>query len=365
MKKLRVLYAGSPLASSMVLKKLLAAAAAHGYELAGVLTNPPSARGRHKELIPTEVAQAAEAAGIPVLAFEHVKEEARTAAAALKADILVSFDYGRIFGPKFLALFPLGGINLHPSALPKYRGCTPVPAALLAGDSSLGVTVQKLALKTDEGDILASAAIPLTGAETTASLMDGDGVSSPVTDCGASLLDSVLSAIVQAAAAQTAAAQPTDDAQAAGGQGAVPAEADSYVFTLPAATPQQGEASYTPFIQKEHGKIDWTRPAADIDRQIRAYTPWPLCFTSGNGAQLLILKAYAASENIPPEAATAQPGTVLPYRKGVGVEIACGGGTVLVAKELQWQAKKAMDYKSFMNGARNFTGSVLGGQNPL
>ena len=139
MRNLKILYAGSPLASSLVLKKLIDLGKDHGYEIAGVLTNPPATRGRHSDLIPTEVAQLAGEKGIPVFEFDHLMSEAREAIAPLKADILLSFDYGRIFGPKFLALFPLGGINLHPSALPKYRGCTPVPAAILNGDAKLGV----------------------------------------------------------------------------------------------------------------------------------------------------------------------------------------------------------------------------------
>ena len=409
MRNLRILYAGSPLASSMVLKRLLAGAADGGWEVCAVLTNPPSARGRHKELVPTEVARTAEAAGIPVLAFDHLRTESRQAVAPLGADLLVCFDYGRIFGEKFLALFPLGGINLHPSALPRYRGCTPVPAALLAGDAELGISVQKLALETDSGDILARAALPLTGAETTLSLMDGDGTQSPVTDAGAQLLAAVLRKIVQTAAdgadsAESAPHASADNDVANGGAGAVapcaenvagaivgtatatdvasavsapagdcntdgagvaspaPVSAASRAassarcpFSLPAGTPQTGAASYTPFIAKEDGRIDWTQPAASIDRKIRAYTPWPLCFTSANGVQLLILTARPA-----PDRTDAPAGTVLPYRKAVGVEIACGGGTVLVTTELQWQAKKAMDYKSFMNGARNFVGSVLG-----
>ena len=339
MRRLRVLYAGSPLASAMVLKKLLAASEAHGYEICGVLTNPPSSRGRHKELIPTEVAQAAEAAGLPVYAFDRLRTEAREALAPLGADLLVSFDYGRIFGPKFLALFPLGGVNLHPSALPRYRGCTPVPAAILTGDGELGVCLQKLALETDTGDILARASLPLTGQETTRSLMDGDGLSSPVTDCGWALIDGLLGSMVQAAA------------------GSAPDEADTAApcpFALPAGSPQAGEASYTPFIAKEDGRIDWKQPAAAIHRKIRAYTPWPLCYTSANGTNLLILQAQVGSGRT-----DAAPGTVLPYRKAVGVEIACGDGNIIVASELQWQSKKAMDYKSFMNGARNFIGSTL------
>ena len=350
MRKLKILYAGSPLASSMVLKNLIALGSEHGYEIAAVLTNPPSPRGRHKELIPTEVAQVAQAHGSPMLAFDHLKAEAREAAAPVGADLLVSFDYGRIFGEKFLALFPLGGINLHPSALPKYRGCTPVPAAILNGDKTIGIAVQKLALKMDEGDILAQTTISLDGTETTGWLMDGDGTHSTVTDAGIKLLDGVLTAIVATASKiSTTGANPAANEN----NSAV----DKNPFSLPPATPQTGEATYTGFLKKEDGIINWKNSAAELDRQIRAYTPWPSCATSCNGTNLLVLKAHPSSDG----AKTNFPaGTVLPYRKAFGIEIACGDGSVLVATELQWQAKKAMDYKSFMNGARNFVGSVLG-----
>ncbi len=329
MRTLKILYAGSPLASSLVLKNLLALGNDHGYEIVGVLTNPPASRGRHSDLIPTEVACLARQKNIPVFAFDHLMGEAREAIAPLAADLLLSFDYGRIFGPKFLALFPLGGINLHPSALPKYRGCTPVPAAILNGDKNLGLCVQKLALKMDEGDILAETGIPLDGSETTLSLMDGDGRQSPVSEAGTKLLDGLLSAIVSAS--------------------------DGNTFALPAAKAQNGQVSYTGFLKKEDGRIDWNKSAADIERTIRAYTPSPLCFTTWNGMNLLILKAKVGAATT-----TEKPGKVLPYQKSVGIEIACGDGSVLVARELQQQAKKAMDYKSFMNGARNFIGAVLG-----
>lgn len=344
-RKVRVLYAGSPLASSIVLKALLdesshaalpSADDSCGYEIVGVLTNPPSAQGRHKELIPTDVAKLASQFSIPVFTPEHLDTAAREAIAPVHADILVCFDYGRIFGPKFLALFPLGGINLHPSALPKYRGCTPVPAAILAGDKTLGISVQKLALKTDEGDLLAQTTIALDGTETTGSLMDGDGTHSAVTDAGIAMLKKIL--------------RETAHSCTAGESGSP--------FTLPAAAPQSGESSYTPFIKKEDGAINWTHTADEIDRQIRAYTPWPGCYTTSGGVQLRILAAHPARVSTP--GTSAAPGTVLPYDKSVGVQIACGGGTVLIATELQWQAKKAMMYKDFMNGARGFTGTVLG-----
>ncbi len=338
MKTLKILYAGSPLASAMVLKTLLKNQDQLHFEISGVLTNPPSSRGRHKELIPTEVAQAANENNIPVFSFEHLDGQAREAISPLKADIMVCFDYGHIFGPKFLGLFPLGGINLHPSSLPQYRGCTPVPAAILNGDPKLGISVQKLALKTDEGDILAHKEIPLQGDETTESLMDGDGQTSPVTCAGSELLLKVIG----------------DITSGADGNGE---------FSLPPSSPQQGQSSYTPFIEKEDGKIDWKKSAIEIDRQVRAYKPWPLAYTQCNETKLLILKAFVSDRNVYdiPELSSqiVIPGTVLPYQKSVGIEIACGDGSILVVKELQWQAKKAMDYKSFMNGARNFIGSVL------
>ena len=323
MQKLRIIYAGSPLASSIVLKNLVSAQKECGFQIVGVLTNPPATRGRHSDLIPTEVSVVARENNIPVFEFDHLMSEAREAISPLKADLLVSFDYGRIFGPKFLALFPLGGINLHPSALPKYRGCTPVPAALLNGDKSLGITVQKLALATDEGDILAQTEIPLDGSETTLSLMDGDGQSSAVTEAGVKLLKKVLREI---------------------------SNSDSEIL----GKKQSGETSYTEFLKKEDGKIDWNESAAVIERKIRAFTPYPLCFSSFNGVRVTILKAKLGEGK-----SSEKAGTVLPYRKAVGIEIACGDGSVLVVTELQQEKKKAMDYKSFLNGARNFVGSIL------
>ena len=323
MQSLKIIYAGSPLASSIVLKNLIAAQKECGFQIVGVLTNPPAARGRHSDLIPTEVAVVARENNIPVFEFDHLMSEARDSISPLGADLLVSFDYGRIFGPKFLALFPLGGINLHPSALPKYRGCTPVPAAILNGDKSLGVTVQKLALATDEGDILAQTEIPLDGSETTLSLMDGDGKSSAVTDAGVKLLKKVLKEI---------------------------SNSDSEIL----GKKQSGETSYTEFLKKDDGKIDWNESAELIERKIRAFTPYPLCFSSFNGVRVTILKAKIGDAE-----SSEKPGTVLPYRKAVGIEIACGGGSTLVVTELQQEKKKAMDYKSFLNGARNFVGSIL------
>ena len=314
---LKIVFAGSPDAARKTLEGLFEAQSACGFEIAGVLSNPPSAKGRHKDLIPTPVAAFAAEKGIPVFTPEHLDGAAREAISPLGADLLVSFAYGHIFGPKFLALFPMGGINLHPSLLPKYRGCTPVPAAILNRDTETAVTVQSLSLKMDEGDILAQTHVDLKGTETTESLLNYSA------EEGARLICDLIKET------------------AAGGK-------------LPAGTPQSGEASYTGIITKDDAKIDWSEPASVIEAKIRAYYPEPGCWCMENGAPLRILEAKILEGQPGNEDA----GKVLDFSKADGILVQTGNG-LLAIRKLQRQGKNIMDYKSFMNGARNFLGTVL------
>ena len=316
---IKVLFAGSPDAARLTLEKLYEEQSACAFEIVGVLSNPPSAKGRHKDLIPTPVAAFAIEKGLPVFTPEHLDGAAREAISPLGADLLVSFAYGHIFGPKFLALFPLGGINLHPSALPKYRGCTPVPAAILNRDKETAVTVQSLSLKMDEGNILAQTRVELKGTETGQSLLNYSA------EEGARLICEVIK--------ETAASGK-----------------------LSAGTPQAGEASYTGIITKEDARINWKESAEEIAAKVRAYYPEPGCWCMENGSPLKILEALPAAEN--PAAKDAAPGQVYEFSKTDGILIKTGAG-MLVVKTLQRQGKNAMDYKNFMNGARSFLGTVL------
>ena len=315
---IRILFAGSPEAAKKTLEILNGAQNECGFEIAGVLSNPPSAKGRHKDLIPTPTAAFAESAGIPVLTPAHLDAEAREAVRPLKADLLVCFAYGHIFGPKFLELFPLGGINLHPSLLPKYRGCTPVPAAILNRDKQTAVTIQTLGLKMDEGDILEQTVVELNGKETGESLLNYSA------EEGAKLILEVIKKCV--------------------------AEGK-----LPQGRPQSGEASYTGIITKEDGRLNWSDSAEIIDAKIRAYYPEPGCWCVENGQTLRILEACVYTGSASAEGAA---GTVLEFSKSDGILIKTGNG-ILAVKKLQRQGKNAMDYKNFMNGARNFIGTVL------
>jgi len=325
-KSLRVLYAGTPAIAVPCLNTLSEMELdGEGVVLSGLLTNPDRPR-RHGQPEPSDVSAAAarldadrkERGLPPIVQLKSEKLDGRTReeVAALSPDILVSFAYGRIFGPRFLALFPLGGINIHPSLLPRYRGASPIPAVILAGEKKTGVCIQLLAAEMDAGDIIAEASLELSARETTQSLSEVSAIAA------AHLLRELLEW-----------------------------NFDSWA---PAARPQEGEAVYCREIKKEDGLIDWNKSAAKIDAQIRAYTPWPLSFTHRGKDTLIILEAEPLEA--PPEMV---PGTVLGVDKSRGLLIQTGDG-ILAVSRLQWRTKKALDWKAFCNGERDFIGVRLG-----
>lgn len=322
---MRIVFAGSP---EIAVPSLMALAARH--EIVGVLTNPDSTQGRGRGLSSTSVARAAAglhgaglaSAPVPILAFETLRTEARETVAALKPDLLATFAYGRIFGPRFLSLFPSGAINAHPSLLPRFRGATPIPAAILAGERETGVCVQYIALEPDSGDILAVERIPLTGRETTASL------SAWAAEAGARLM---------AAAA---------DAIAAG---------------TARALPQEGTPSHCARIGKADGLIDWSLDRRAIDARVRAFDPWPGAYTYLHGKKLDILECLQPNPGEAPESASgALPGTVLRVDKSRGLMVQTKDGPLAVTR-LRFSTRKALSYKEFANGVRDLAGSVLAG----
>ena len=292
----------------------------NNYQLAGLLTNPDSPKGRSGKPEPTECAvflQKNNAFSIPVLKPENLDNTARERIMTLKPDMLVSFAYGKIFGHKFLSLFPLGGINIHPSLLPKYRGPSPIPAAIINNETVTGITVQQLAEKMDCGDILFQETISLDGRETTASLNE------KVSKKAARILPSILKEIIEG--------------------------------TIQPKAQDDGAATYCPLITKEDGLINWSQSAEEIDAKIRAFTPWPLSWTYHEGFQVFILKADIFDSNDD----THPPGKVLGKDKNSGILIQCGKG-IIAATELQYKTKKALNWKDFINGAKNFIGTRLG-----
>lgn len=323
---LNVLFAGSPECAVPSLE-----AVARSHRVVAVLTNPPSRSGRSGALVPTPVAQEAERlkeaglipADTPIITPEKINQDVREAIAATKPDIMACFAYGKIFGPKTLDLFPLGAVNLHPSLLPRWRGCAPVPAAILARDSVTGITIQKMALEMDAGDIIIQTTMALDGTETAESLLERTARE------GAPLLVEALDRIERGEAA---------------------------------VTPQNGTgATYCAMLRKEDGIIDWTKSALAIDAQIRAFHPWPGAFTRAGEDVLLILSAR-------PYTGTAlsgdngtggmAPGKIAGVDKKEGILVQTGKG-LLVLERLQWRTKKPLDWKSFLNGSQNFLERTL------
>ena len=335
---MKILFAGSPdiaVPSLMAISEMECAESPgqSKIQLAGVLTNMDSAQGRKSALMPTEVSVAATALSkervdkgfppITQLKFNSLGSEAREQAALLKCDLLVCFAYGRIFGPKFLSLFPMGGINIHPSLLPRFRGPSPIAAAILAGDLETGISIQTIAAEMDSGLILSQEKIPLSGRETSVSLNDTVALKA------AQMLKSLLPGL-------------------AGG--------------LIVPQPQIGEPLYCKMIVKEDGHLDWSQSAAKIDAMVRAYNPWPLCYTGWKGENIFFYEGcvFDNIDNDHPvhKMPHKEPGFVLGTERGLGILIQTGHGVYAVSR-VQRQAKKVMDWKDFLNGTQDFIGSVL------
>lgn len=317
---MRILFAGSPEIAVPALHTLV-----KRHDIVGVLTNPPTAKGRGLCLSCTPIADAAAALGIPALAPERLGPAERDAVAALKPELLVVFAFGKIFGPKFMALFPQGGINAHPSLLPRWRGCAPIPYAILNRDAVTGVSIQYVAPKMDSGAVLARQEIALHGTETTESL----------SALSATLGAELLTLVVDQLESGTAKGELQDESA----------------------------ATYCCALSKDSGLVDWSDTAISIDAKVRAFHPWPGAWSSLSGERLAIVSTYPWPEDPSVSTGTGglylEPGTVISVDKSRGIMVQTGKG-LLALTRLQLRGKKPMDYKDFANGARGLVGTRLG-----
>ncbi len=316
---MRVLFAGTP---QIAVPSLESVAAQH--TVVGVLTNPDRPRGRGKAPVASPVKEKALELDIPVFQPPTLKREARELLAPLHAEVLAVFAYGRIFGPKFLALFPYGGVNVHPSLLPQYRGSIPVIAPIINGDTKTGVTVQKIALEMDTGDILAQKHIDLNTPITAGQLNE------EVSRIGAELLVSVLNQIQSG--------------------------------TVEAVPQDSFYATYCRKLEKKDGRVNWCLPNVMIERMVRGFYPWPKAFTEWKGKHLTIIEAHVPSsldESEVPAGPKAEPGRVLGIDRENGILVQTGKG-VLGIRQLQLQGKKPLHWEAFVNGNKDIIGSRLG-----
>ncbi|HET9222567.1 MAG TPA: methionyl-tRNA formyltransferase [Roseiflexaceae bacterium] len=310
---LRVVFLGTPDFAAIPLEAL-----AHDerYTLVGVVTQPdrPSGRGRAPE--PPPVKQAALRLGLPVLQPETLREEAAIAQLAeLRPDVGVVAAYGEILRKAVLAIPPLGYLNIHPSLLPRHRGPTPVPGAILAGDAETGVSVMRLNAKMDAGPILAQQRVPLS------SDARAKALTTELFELGASLLLETL-------------------APYAAGEIEPIAQDDS-------------QATYTALLKKTDGAIDWRTPAEPIERMTRAYDPWPGAWTSWRDQPLKVIAARVHAE----WAGDAPPGALLERKDGAWVATGAGALELLTVQPAGKRALAAADWR---HGLHDTLGARLG-----
>ena len=302
---MRLAFMGSPDFAVPALRALHGA----GHEIAAVYTQPPrpAGRGQHVSRCPVHVA--AEVWGLPVHHPASLKRDraAQDAFAALHLDAAVVAAYGLILPQAMLDAPRRGCLNIHASLLPRWRGAAPIQAALLAGDAESGITIMQMDAGLDTGDMLLSGTVPIGPRSTAATLHDD--------------LAALGAALIVRALAERPRPQPQ---------------------------PSEG-ASYAPKLAKADGALDWTRPAAELDRQIRALNPWPGTWCRVAGEVLKVLDAEPA-----PGRAMAAPGTMLR-----DMIVQCGDGALRLLR-VQRPGRAPVPADAYLRGAPIPAGTRLG-----
>jgi len=302
---MRIIFMGSPDFSVPVLDALVDA----GHDIAAVYCQPPRPAGRGKKDRPTPVHSRALELGLPVrhpISLKSAEEQAQFA--DLNADIAVVVAYGLILPKAILDAPKHGCLNIHASLLPRWRGAAPIHRAIMAGDTETGICIMQMDEGLDTGDVLLRRATPIADTETTAMLHDRLSL------MGADLITEAL---------------------------------DQLGTLTPTPQPEDG-ITYAAKIDKSEARIDWTRPAVDIDRQIRGLSPFPGAWCALDGVRLKILGSTLAD-------GSGTPGTALDDT----LTIACGTGAIHITR-LQKAGQRAQDAGDFLRGTQLPRGTQLG-----
>lgn len=309
---LRLVFAGTPEFAAEHLKALLASP----HEIVAVYTQPDRPAGRGQKLMPSPVKQLALEHNIPVMQPPTLRDAAAQAElAALNADLMVVVAYGLILPQVVLDTPRLGCINSHASLLPRWRGAAPIQRAVQAGDAESGVTVMQMEAGLDTGPMLLKVTTAISADDTGGSLHDRLAEMGP---------PAVLQAISGLAAG-----------------------------TLQGETQNDELATYAHKLNKDEARVDWTRPADELERLVRAFNPWPICHSTLNGETLKVLAAQPAEGH-------GAPGEILQASRD-GLVVACGTGALRLTR-LQLPGGKALNFSDLFNSRREqfAVGTVLG-----
>jgi methionyl-tRNA formyltransferase len=313
MASLRIVFMGSPDFVIPILTSTLMIASELDGEVVAVYAAPDRPAGRGRKLLSSPVKEFAVAKGINVLSPARLtNDEEKARFADLGADLVVLAAYGLLLPAPFLFDPKHGAVNVHPSLLPRHRGASPVAGAILAGDTRTGATIMKMDEGLDTGDVLATRTVPLTGSERAPALTEALFV------LGAEMLTDVLPA---------------------------------YVAHELTPTPQSADGvTIIKRFKKEDGRLDWTQPAVDLERRMRAFDPWPGTATAYRGERFEVLSGSVVDSD------SEAPGTVVAVGRGVGV--ATGHG-LLVLDQVKPTGRKPMAAADFVRGHPDFVGTTL------
>ncbi|MEL0649243.1 methionyl-tRNA formyltransferase [Pseudoalteromonas agarivorans] len=312
---LRIIFAGTPDFAARHLQALIQSE----HQIVGVYSQPDRPAGRGKKLKASEVKALALEHNLPVFQPESLKsDDALAELKSLNADIMIVVAYGLILPKAILEAPRLGCLNVHGSILPRWRGAAPIQRAIWAGDEQTGVTIMQMDEGLDTGDMLHISRCAINADETSASLYTKLAELGP---------DALIETVNKLAKGELV------------------------------AEPQNDElANYAKKLSKDEANIDWSMDAAQIERNIRSFNPWPVCFTQMGEQTVKIYQAQVVEQ-------TGSAGQVLSSDKA-GVVVACGKHAICIT-QLQPQGKKPMAINDFLNGRSDWVtpGTVLGENN--
>ena len=314
---MKIVFMGTPEFAAPPLEHLML----NRYQVVAAYTQPDKPAGRGRSLVAPPLKRAAVGWKLPVVQPVSLnRPEVVEQLANFHPDVIVVAAFGQLLPQSVLDIPHYGCVNIHPSLLPRHRGASPVAAAILAGDEFTGVSIMLMDKGFDTGPVLAQAQVPVSPQDTTGSL------TARLSQTGARLLQEVLLGWFR----DEITPRPQNEA----------------------------EATYSEPIAKDEGEIDWRLPTGDIWRRVRAFQPWPGCYTRWQGKQLKIM------ETVPlPGEKTLEPGQVVALsgsigKPGAGFGVGTGDGILGILK-VQLEGKRAMSAADFLRGQRQLVGMIL------
>ncbi len=309
----RIVFMGTPWFAVATLESLLH----DGYRVVAVCTQPDKAAGRGRPIVSSPVKRLAQERQIPIIQVETFESSQVVAElASLRPQLIIVAAFGCVLPPQVLSLPEFGCLNVHPSLLPRHRGPSPIASAILRGDEVTGVSIMLMDAGLDTGPIIAREKVGITRADTTGSL------GAKLADAGAKLLLRTLPGWL-------------------GGD------------VKPQA--QDGcEATYSKLIANKDAEVDWSLSALELWRMVRAYTPWPGCYSWCQGKRLKIHAAVPL-----PDGKDGEIGKVIALTEQPGIGVVTGKG-ILGLCQIQLEGKREMLAADFVRGKRDFVGCILG-----